>query len=73
MNSSSDLSFNDNFDVINSQYTDKIFDSSKVHQMNITVDTKQWQYMLDNALNEAYIMCSIDYDDYHIDNVGIVE
>lgn len=71
MNSSSDLSFNDNLDVINSQYTDKIFDSSKVHQMNITVDTKQWQYMLDNALNEAYIMCSIDYDDYHVDNVGI--
>lgn len=52
-------------------YEDTVFDSSYVHHLDIIIDEDEWDYMLENAKDEAYVMCSLDYDGEHLDNVGI--
>lgn len=52
-------------------YENTVFDTSYVHRLDITIADDEWKYMLENAKDEAYAMCSLDYDGEHLDNVGI--
>lgn len=52
-------------------YVEKLFDTSKVHTIDIVVDDDDWQEMLSNAMAEEYISCNVVIDGESVRNVGI--
>jgi spore coat protein CotH len=52
-------------------YENNLFDTSKVHSINIVVKESDWENLLDNALAKEYIPCSVVIDGETVKNVGI--
>lgn len=53
------------------EYMDKIFQKGKVHEMDIQVDEKDWEYLLENAIQKEYIMGDVVIDGETFSCVGI--
>ncbi len=53
------------------EYEDKLFDTSKVIDINIIMDGDEWQDMLDNALKEEYYECDAVINGTTFHSVGI--
>lgn len=49
----------------------EIFPKDKVIDVKITIDSDDFQDMLDNASAEEYKQASVDYNGQHFDNIGI--
>lgn len=54
-----------------SEYAEKLFDKNAVSTIDIQMDPKEWQNMLDNALQEEYVKCDVVINGETIYNVGI--
>lgn len=52
-------------------YVTTLFDTGKVHSLDIVVNESDWQGMLDNATAEEYIACSVVVDGESFKNVAI--
>lgn len=52
-------------------YAEKLFDNSRVHTLDIVVKEKEWQGMLDNAMDKQYIPCNVIIDGESVKNVAI--
>ena len=52
-------------------YTSRLFDTSRIHTLNIVVNDKDWQDMLDNAVDKEYIPVHVVIDGEAIKNVAI--
>lgn len=52
-------------------YMDKLFDTSRVHEIDIIVPDSLWQSMLDNAVEEEYINCDLRIDGELFKNMAI--
>lgn len=55
----------------NMEYETKLFDSTKVHKINIQMEKNQWPKFIENALNEQYTNCDITIDGERFNNVAI--
>ncbi len=53
----------------NPVYMSKLFDSSRIHTINI--ETDHWQDLLDNALEEQYYQCNITIDGEMFKDVAV--
>lgn len=53
------------------KYTKTLFDDSKVHTIDIQVDNRIWNNMIENATYEQYIPCTMVIDGDRIKEVGI--
>lgn len=53
------------------KYTKTLFDDSKVHTIDIQVDNRTWNNMIENATYEKYIPCTMVIDGVRIKEVGI--
>ncbi len=53
------------------KYTKTLFDDSKVHTIDIQVDNRIWNNMIENATYEQYIPCTMVIDGVRIKEVGI--
>ncbi len=53
------------------KYTKTLFDDSKVHTIDIQVDNRIWNNMIENATYEKYIPCTMVIDGVRIKEVGI--
>ena len=63
----------DNITVEISQpdYVSKLFNKDKVSEIDIMIDDKTWQDLLDNAIKEEYYNCDISINGEVFSNVGI--
>lgn len=52
-------------------YMDKVFDKSKVHTVDITMNPKDLQSILDNPLEEEMMQANVNVDGKQVDGVGI--
>ena len=52
-------------------YVSRLFDTGRVHMLDIVVDEKDWQGMLDNALDKKYIPAHVVIDGEPFKNVAI--
>lgn len=52
-------------------YMDKVFDKSKVHTVDITMNPKDLQSILDNPLDEEMMQANVTVDGKQVDGVGI--
>lgn len=50
-------------------YVHKLFDNTYVHRIDIISD--DWNYMIDNAMDEEYVLADLVIDNEAFDNVGI--
>lgn len=50
---------------------EEVFPKEKVVDVKITIDSDDFQDMLDNASAEEYKQASVDYNGLHFDNIGI--
>lgn len=50
-------------------YVHKLFDNTYVHRIDIISD--DWDYMIDNAMDEEYVLADLVIDNEAFDNVGI--
>ncbi len=53
------------------EYTDKLFDTSDIIDINIIMDDSEWQKMLDNAMSEVYYKCDVEVNGTTFYSVGI--
>lgn len=53
------------------KYPRTLFDDSKIHTIDIQVDERIWNNMIENALYEKYIPCTMIIDGVTINEVGI--
>lgn len=53
------------------EYINKVFNKDKVNEIEITVDEKDWQSLVDNALKKEYIMGDITINGETFSSVGI--
>ncbi len=53
------------------EYTDKLFDTSEIIDINIKMDDAAWQNMLDNAMKEEYYQCDVVIGGTEFYSVGI--
>lgn len=53
------------------EYENELFDTSKIIDIDISIDGEQWQALLDNAINEEYYKCDITVNGTKFDSVGI--
>ncbi|MBU3812677.1 MAG: CotH kinase family protein [Candidatus Niameybacter stercoravium] len=53
------------------EYAEKLFDKNAVSTIDIQIDPKEWENMLDNALQEEYVKCDVVINGETIYNVGI--
>ncbi len=53
------------------EYTDKLFDTSDIININIIMDDAKWQEMLDNAMSEVYYKCDVEVNGTTFYSVGI--
>lgn len=54
-------------------YENKLFDTSKVHTINIIVKESDWENLLDNALAKEYIPCSVVIDGETVKKMSVFE
>lgn len=47
---------------ISTDYTDRIFDDSYVHTINIEIKNSYWSYMVEHATEETYMICDVIID-----------
>lgn len=52
-------------------YAKRLFDTDKVHTLDIVVKDKDWKNMLENAMDKEYIPCSVVIDGESVKNVAI--
>jgi spore coat protein CotH len=52
-------------------YAKRLFDNDRVHTLDIVVKDKDWQDMLENALDKQYIPCNVVIDGESVKNVAI--
>lgn len=52
-------------------YVEKLFSADRVHTVDIVADENDWTEMLQNALQEEYIPCTVVIDGERAANVGI--
>lgn len=52
-------------------YAKRLFDTDKVHTLDIVVKDKDWKNMLENAMAKTYIPCSVVIDGDSVKNVAI--
>ena len=57
--------------VTDCEYTDKLFDNSYVHSINIEISEEDWEDLKTNALDETYYSCNITIDGETYENVGL--
>lgn len=55
---------------ISTEYTDKIFDDSYVHVINIEIKENYWSYMIEHATEESYVICDAIIDGERYKNVA---
>ncbi len=53
------------------EYTDKLFDTSDIIDINIMMDDDQWQEMLRDAMSEVYYKCDVQVNGTTFYSVGI--
>lgn len=53
------------------EYTDKLFDASYVHTINIEIADEDWQDLVTNPLDETYYSCNITIDGETYKNIGL--
>ncbi len=53
------------------EYTDKLFDTDKIIDVNIKMDGDKWQEMLENAMKEEYCKCDAEINGELFYSVGI--
>ncbi len=53
------------------EYINKIFDKSKVIEVDIIIDEINWNYLIENAKKEEYVPCDIVINGTKISTVGI--
>ncbi len=53
------------------EYESKLFDTSKVLEVNILMDDADWQSLLDNAISEEYSQCDVEINGEPFYRVGI--
>ena len=56
---------------ISTDYVDSLFDASFVHTIDIEVPKVSWNYMVENAMDEQYVLCDVTIDGNKVDGVGI--
>lgn len=56
---------------IGTDYADALFDTSYVHTINLLVSDLNWNYMIDNATSEAYILCDAIIDGNRIEEIAL--
>lgn len=56
---------------INTDYSDKIFDISRVHKIDIQIPDVNWNYMVQHATEEEYVICNLMIDDELFPDVAI--
>ena len=61
---------NDVLPGISTDYTDKIFDDSYVHTINIEIKDSDWKYMVSHATNETYMVCNAIVDGERFEKVA---
>ena len=64
-------SANNNQINISTDYVDSLFDASFVHTIDIEVPKVSWNYMVENAMDEQYVLCDVTIDGNKVDGVGI--
>lgn len=57
--------------VLDTSYSEKLFDNSYVHTLDIRADEEAWAYMVDSATEESYIPCSLVIDGEVVSDVAI--
>lgn len=53
------------------EYTEKLFDTNRVMQINIQIDQEQWDDLLENAIEEKFVPCDITVNGTTLKTVGI--
>ncbi len=61
----------DKSQFISTDYVDGLFDDSYVHSINIIVSDLNWNYMIENAHDEQYVLCDATIDGNLIKNIAI--
>lgn len=56
---------------ISSDYADLIFDDSYVHTVNVKIKQSEWDYLIEHAEEEGYVLCDVEIDGETVSNVGI--
>ena len=56
---------------ISQEYETKLFDTSKVLDINVLIDDEKWQELLNNATSETYYQCDVEIDGTSFYRVGI--
>lgn len=52
-------------------YTSTLFDTSRVHQIDISIDESDWDDLVENASAKTYYVCDITIDGETVSNAGI--
>ncbi|PHV69272.1 spore coat protein CotH [Sporanaerobium hydrogeniformans] len=52
-------------------YMEKIFDKEKLLEINIEIDEKQWEELLENAMDEQYVAANLTINGETVSSVGI--
>ena len=55
----------------NFNYIETIFNKEQVTEIDLEIDEDNWNYLLDNAINEEYINANITVNGTKYNNVGI--
>ncbi len=58
-------------DQLDSSSVERVFDQTKVKNVDITVNESDWQSLLDNPLAEKYVEATIEIDGTTLENVGL--
>lgn len=53
------------------KYVDALFDTDRVHSVDIIMEEEEWQGLLDNAKAEEYVCCTVVIDGEKAENAGL--
>ena len=56
---------------VSSDYADTLFDRSYVHTINVIVSDLNWNYMVEHAKDEVYVLCDAIIDGDLIENIAL--
>ena len=56
---------------VSDAYADRLFDDSYVHTINLLVPDVNWQFMVQHAMEEQYVLCDAEIDGEMIRNIAI--
>ena len=56
---------------VSDDYADRLFDDSYVHRINLLVPDVSWQFMVQHAMEEQYILCDAEIDGEPIGSIAI--